>query len=54
MPGSQRNFPKEGFRLYESDDDVATLLREAGFKNVSFVIKGPSEAPEGRLALATT
>ena len=53
-PGSQRNFLKEGFRLYESDDDVATLLREADFKNVSFVIKGPSEAPEGRLALATT
>jgi SAM-dependent methyltransferase len=53
-PGSQRNFLKEGYRLYESDDDVATLLREAGFKNVSLVIKGPSEAPEGRLALATT
>ncbi len=54
MPAvAQRSFPKEGHRLYESDEELAKLLREAGFKNVSFAIKGSNEAPEGRLALAT-
>ncbi len=49
---AQRNFPREGHVLYDSDDQVAALLDEAGFKDVRFVVKGPSEAPEGRLALA--
>lgn len=52
-PMSQRNFPKEGHLLYESDDQLSVLLDAAGFTNVRFVIKGGSEAPEGRLALAT-
>jgi SAM-dependent methyltransferase len=54
MPAiSQKNFPKEGHLLYDSDDELATLLQEAGFKDVKFVVKGPPEAPEGRLAFAT-
>ncbi len=53
MPrGAQRNFPREGHLLYESDDQVAVLLKDAGFQNVRFVVKGTSDAPEGRLAVA--
>jgi len=51
-PMAQRNFPKEGHLLYESDDHVAALMEGAGFKDVKFAVKGPSGAPEGRLALA--
>jgi trans-aconitate methyltransferase len=51
-PMAQKNFPKEGHVLYGSDAAVATLLTGAGFKTVKFVVMGPSEAPEGRLALA--
>jgi ubiquinone/menaquinone biosynthesis C-methylase UbiE len=51
-PISQKNFPKEGHVLYDSDGAVSTLLTRAGFKDVGFVVMGPSEAPEGRLALA--
>jgi trans-aconitate methyltransferase len=50
---AQRNFPKEGHLLYDSDDELSILLAGAGFTNVRFVVKGGSEAPEGRLALAT-
>ncbi len=54
MPGmAQRNFPKEGHLLYDSDDELSILLDAAGFTNVRFVVKGGSEAPAGRLALAT-
>jgi len=54
MPAmARKNFPKEGHVLYESDDDLSVLLDGAGFKSVRFIIKGRSEAPEGRLALAT-
>lgn len=54
MPAiSQKNFPKDGHLLYDSDDELATLLQEAGFKHVKFVVKGPTAAPEGRLAFAT-
>ena len=52
-PMAQRNFPKEGHLLYDSDDELLILLEAAGFTNVRFVVKGGSEAPEGRLALAT-
>lgn len=48
-PVSQKNFPK----VYESDDELTTLLREAGFMSVDILVKGSQEAPEGRLALAT-
>ena len=50
---AQTNFPKEGHLLYDSDDELSMLLGVAGFTNVRFVVKGESEAPEGRLALAT-
>jgi trans-aconitate 2-methyltransferase len=52
-PISQKNFPKEGHVLYDSDAAVSTLLTGAGFKSVSFSVMGQSEAPEGRLALAS-
>jgi len=50
---AQRNFPKEGHLLYDSDNDLSMLLDGVGFKNARFVVKGSSEAPAGRLALAT-
>jgi hypothetical protein len=51
-PMAQRNFPKEGHLLYESDGQISARLKDAGFKNVRFAVKGPSEGPEGRVALA--
>jgi SAM-dependent methyltransferase len=52
-PLAQKNFPKDGHVLYDSDAAVASLLTRSGFKSVSFFVMGPSEAPEGRLALAS-
>jgi len=52
-PVAQKNFPKEGHVLYDSDGSVSTLLTGAGFTSVRFSVMGPSEAPEGRLALAS-
>lgn len=52
-PMAQKHFPPQGHLLYESDDQVAQLLRSAGFATVNHKVKGPSAAPEGRLALAT-
>jgi trans-aconitate methyltransferase len=52
-PMAQRHFPQQGHLLYESDEDVARLLRSAGFSAVSHQVKGPPAAPEGRVALAT-
>lgn len=52
-PMAQKNFPKDGHVLYDSDDAVSALLSCAGFKTVRFFVKGASEAPEGRLALAS-
>ena len=54
MPAmAQRRFPPAGHRLYETDDDVTRLAVEAGFGSVTQRIKGPAEAPEGRVMLAT-
>jgi trans-aconitate methyltransferase len=50
---AQTNFPKLGHLLYDSEDAVTRLLREAGFRSVSVLMKGSPDAPEGRLALAT-
>lgn len=50
---SQTNFPKLGHLLYDSDDAVTRLLKEAGFRSVNVLIKGSPAAPDGRLALAT-
>jgi trans-aconitate methyltransferase len=49
----QRQFPRAGHILYESDEDVAALLRSTGFTNISHMVKGSPEAPEGRVTFAT-
>ena len=54
MPSmAQKTFPKEGHLLYDADDQVASLLHAAGFKDVSFRVKGDTDAPGGRMAFAT-
>jgi SAM-dependent methyltransferase len=53
LPMAQRSFPKAGHLLYDSDDELSKLLDGAGFKEVRFLLRGPSEAPYGRLALCT-
>jgi SAM-dependent methyltransferase len=52
-PPAQKNFPKNGHVLYDSDETVTSLLTGAGFESISVVLKGSPEAPHGRLALAT-
>jgi trans-aconitate methyltransferase len=49
---AQKRFPEDGHLLYDSDDEVDELTRAAGFTSVSHLVKGASETPEGRLALA--
>jgi hypothetical protein len=51
-PMAEKNFPKEGRLLYRNDDEPGRLPDSAGFKNVEFVIKGSTRAPERRLAPA--
>ena len=46
---AQQNFPKAGHVLYETDDAVVRLIETAGFENVEIAVKGPRDAPEGRL-----
>jgi trans-aconitate methyltransferase len=54
MPAmAQRRFPPAGHRLYEADDEVTGLAIAAGFGPVTHLVKGPAEAPEGRVMLAT-
>lgn len=53
-PMAQKQFPRQGFRLYDSDEEVTALLRSAGFARVVQSVKGALERPEGRLAVATT
>jgi hypothetical protein len=54
MPAvAQKHFPRQGHLLYSSDDEVANVLRSAGFAAVSHKVKGPPDAPEGLVALAT-
>jgi len=50
---AQKNFPKHGHVLYDSDEEVERLLRDAGFLTIHIEIKGSVDAPEGRLAIAT-
>ena len=50
---AQKRFPAAGHRLYETEDDVTTVVRAAGFGSVMHVVKGTAEAPEGRVMLAT-
>ena len=54
MPAmAQRRFPAAGHRLYEADEEVAGLAITSGFGPVTHIVKGPDEAPEGRVMLAT-
>jgi predicted TPR repeat methyltransferase len=56
MPGvSQRQFPAEGHRLYDSDEEVVTLLREAGFEDIQHVSQEPAsgKGSAGRLVIGT-
>lgn len=49
---AQLSFPEEGNILYDNDEQVAVLLEAAGFSEITFLIKGPEDAAEGRLAIA--
>lgn len=51
-PMAQKFFPQQGHLLYDSESAVDSLLRAAGFVSIDHRLKGPPEAPEGRLALA--
>jgi trans-aconitate methyltransferase len=54
MPAmAQRRFPPAGHQLYEDEDQVTTQAIAAGFGSVTHIVKGPAEAPEGRVMLAT-
>jgi hypothetical protein len=46
---SQRNFPKEGFRLFDSDGEISAVLDQAGFSNPTLTVFGTG----GRVAIAT-
>jgi SAM-dependent methyltransferase len=50
-PIAQRTFPREGFTLYESDDQVAAVLQQAGFAKPEIRIFGDPSHPGGRIAL---
>jgi SAM-dependent methyltransferase len=53
MPArAQRHFPEAGFTLYDSDDQITALMREAGFSSTEVRMFGSAERPGGRLALA--
>ena len=51
-PIAQRTFPHEGFTLYDSDDQVAAVVEQAGFTRPQIRIFGASDRPMGRLALS--
>jgi trans-aconitate methyltransferase len=54
MPAmAQKRFPAAGHHLYEADEEVTRLATAAGFASVTHIVKGPAEAPEGRVMLAT-
>jgi SAM-dependent methyltransferase len=52
MPGmAQQQFPRAGFRLYDSEREVEALLEVAAFVGISHHIKGSADRVEGRLTL---
>ncbi|HEX4661380.1 MAG TPA: class I SAM-dependent methyltransferase [Streptosporangiaceae bacterium] len=52
-PVAGRAFPQGGFAVYDSDDQVAAVLRQAGFASPEIRVFGDPSHPGGRLALAT-
>lgn len=53
MPGpAQRDFPREGHCLYESDEAVRHVLVEAGLATQSLDVLGPPASPVGRVLVA--
>lgn len=56
MPGvSQRQFPEEGHRLYDSDEQVMTLFRTADFADVECTTQESTsgQGSAGRLVIGT-
>ena len=51
-PLAQRTFPRQGFILYDCDDQVAAVLEQAGFTRPEVRIFGTPDRPMGRLALS--
>ena len=51
-PLAQRTFPRQGFILYDRDDQVAAVLEQAGFTRPEVRIFGTPDRPMGRLALS--
>jgi SAM-dependent methyltransferase len=51
-PAAQRDFPKEGHILYESDDAVRDVLLEAGLTPQEVTVLGSPESPLGRVLTA--
>lgn len=57
MPrASQRQFPAEGHRLYDSDEEVVTLFHEAGFEDIQHTRQepAPGQSAGGRLIIGTS
>lgn len=51
-PMAQQQFPEAGHQLYDSTEQVADVLDAAGFAPARHLLKGPPNAPHGRLTLA--
>jgi len=51
---AQKQFPREGFRLYDSEPEVAALLEGAGFVGITHYVEGSADRVEGRLILGET
>ncbi len=51
-PAAQRDFPKEGHRLYESDEAVRDVLLEAGLTPQEATVLGSPQSPLGRVMTA--
>lgn len=55
MPAAgQRDFPRSGHHLYDTDKDVAEVATSAGLVPHPVQVLGPVERPTGRLLLATS
>jgi hypothetical protein len=53
MPSmAQTQFPRLGHILYDTEGDVESLFRDAGFETITNLVKGSTERPEGRLTVA--